>query len=241
MKDIYNFFEKRLEQTYESTNVGDATLYLKNGHVVALKKDNVINMYCQCDPRTIWNHYNIAAVAIIKDFNIVTNLKSKKVADVMVITGLCGAAKGISRVNELLLETSTFNELDLLLPLVKVSLSNDYLSTDTMGQITESSIFFNDFNFSISYEHSYTSNWDEFLSINIYTFGEYKKDKKRKRKHDSYYYDYYISSTYEILRLSADWHWNAGYYTAGSDDVRKQIEKIKKQNYHQISNASLVF
>lgn len=135
----YETLAKKLAR-YERTTKGDTTFYLLNGKVVATEKRNIIVMYFYCSRDVIWNHHDVVAVAVAKDFVIVNNYE-KTIADVVTVNGLCGAYNTIERMSNRLLKVGISKKLSF----------EAMESIGTIGHVAEAGVFkFYDYSITIT-------------------------------------------------------------------------------------------
>ncbi len=104
----FDCIERRLSRWYSHVEE-DGTVYYadNNGKTVATKTGKLIVMYFACSPDIIWNHRDMVAVAVAKDF-VLTNEYQKTVADIVSVMGLCGSHNAFARIgNQLLISDAT--------------------------------------------------------------------------------------------------------------------------------------
>lgn len=106
----FNCIERRLNRWYSQVTENGVTYYLnKDGQTVATKANKLIVMYF-FDNKFIWNHNDVVAVAVAKDF-VLTKECQKTIADVVVVNGLCGSTNTIIRKSNQLLRVGTSKQL----------------------------------------------------------------------------------------------------------------------------------
>lgn len=106
----FNCVERRLNRWYSKVTENGVTYYLnKDGQTVATKGNKLIVMYFY-DNKFIWNHNDVVAVAVAKDF-VLTKDCQKTIADVVVVNGLCGSTNTIIRKNNQLLSVDSSEQL----------------------------------------------------------------------------------------------------------------------------------
>lgn len=110
----YKTLRNLVVRKYKSTVKNETTYFMdKSGRIVATEnlKHNLLVMYVYCDSNTINNHNDTVAVAVAKDFKLIHNYEVH-VADVMIMTGLCGSFNTIERKSNMLLHESTSIDID---------------------------------------------------------------------------------------------------------------------------------
>lgn len=106
----FNCIERRLNRWYSQVTENGVTYYLnKDGQTVATKANKLIVMYF-FDNKFIWNHNDVVAVAVAKDF-VLTKECRKTIADVVVVNGLCGSTNTIIRKSNQLLSVDSSEQL----------------------------------------------------------------------------------------------------------------------------------
>lgn len=106
----FNCIERRLNRWYSKVTEKGVTYYLnKDGQTVATKANKLIVMYF-FDNKFIWNHNDVVAVAVAKDF-VLTKECRKTIADVVVVNGLCGSTNTIIRKSNQLLSVDSSEQL----------------------------------------------------------------------------------------------------------------------------------
>lgn len=111
----YNTVLKLMERNYKK-EIQNGVTYFMNEYdkVVAINnsKRNLLVLYVYSSDRIVWNHHGIVAVAIAKDFKLIHNYEVR-VADVIVMRGLCGACNVFERIANTHLELDSANYLSL--------------------------------------------------------------------------------------------------------------------------------
>lgn len=105
----YDTLRKLVARNYKQAVKNDVTYFMnKAGEVVATEnaKHNLLVMYVYSNSNIVWNHNNTVAVAIAKDFKLIHNYEVR-VADVIVMNGLCGASNTIERTSNMLLKVTS--------------------------------------------------------------------------------------------------------------------------------------
>lgn len=105
----YDTLKNLLVRRYSQVTNNETTFYKnRDGKVVATEnqKQNLIVMYVCSDRNTVWNHNDVVAVAIAKEFKLICN-GEVNIADVVVINGLCGTYNTIERVLNMCLEVTS--------------------------------------------------------------------------------------------------------------------------------------
>lgn len=109
----YNTVLKLMERNYKKVSENGKTYFMNEfDKVVSInnRKRNLLVLYVYSSDRIVWNHYGIVAVAIAKDFKLINNYEVR-VADVIVMQGLCGADNGFERISNTHLEVAVSNYL----------------------------------------------------------------------------------------------------------------------------------
>lgn len=109
----YNTLRNLVARKYNKAVVNGVTYFMNNaGEVVATEnaKHNLLVMYVYSNSNTVWNHNDTVAVAVAKDFKLVHNYEVR-VADVIVMDGLCGACNTIKRTSNMLLEVTSSTDV----------------------------------------------------------------------------------------------------------------------------------
>lgn len=104
----YDTLRKLVARNYKQAVKNNVTYFMNEaGEVVATEnaKHNLLVMYVYSNSNTVWNHNDTVAVAIAKDFKLIHNYEVR-VADVIVMNGLCGACNTIKRTSNMLLEAA---------------------------------------------------------------------------------------------------------------------------------------
>lgn len=229
----FDSIEKRLTQTYAQKRKGSVTYFLKEGNVVAREENDCIVMYFRCKSNVIWNHYGIVAMAVAKDFQLVKKNDDQyqiTLADVIVVTGLCGACNAIRKVSNRLLKVTYIHEIEYQ----EESYTGE-LKIGTIGIVKERGVFeFDDLEMKIEIPKDMCEY--DFYALN-YSILKCKNNRRRKRKPKCIQNkDYEVA---DVLREEWDWFWNAGFHTAGSRKTRSMIEHTKRANYHKLAKATV--
>lgn len=208
----FDCIERRLSRWYSHVEE-DGTVYYadNNGKTVATKTGKLIVMYFACSPDIIWNHRDMVAVAVAKDF-VLTNEYQKTVADVVSVMGLCGSYNTFTRIgNQLLILSNSFKNC-----------------IGTLGRVTANGIFYFDKGAELVVPEELTYFDSDSLSYGLLS----KRTTRRRKKSPSSIQpkDYHV---YSYLRKKNDWYWESGFGTCGFDKERSKINYTQNgTNYH---------
>ena len=194
---------------------GNEKYYIVNNsnHIVGTLTENLIVLFYICNKAKIWNHKNMAAVAIAKDFILGTNSEVKKV-DIMYIRGLCGSCNDIQSIDDYYIETFTNHEL--------INLEQNY-QLGYFGIIAKKAnkycLISN--NLLIHFiGNEYTEHYNQ---LNLLLL---KEKGIAKINYDE---------LYNYLRKEFDWYYTDGYNNISSQSKREYVEYRKYKNYDSIT------
>lgn len=253
---IRNLVARKYQQV---TQNGISYFVNEAGEVVATEnsKKNLLVMYVYSNRHMVWSHHDTVAVAIAKDFKLISNFTTRT-ADVIVMNGLCGSCTTIERSSNMLMEVTS--SCDVRFGTDKNVCKAPYIARKglvarpnkigTMGHMLSSTVISLDVGLEIDMSAVETpksryNNYDSccFDDPNNLAYGilSYKKlsrkAKKKSRVKKIQRNDYTV---YDYLRNNYSWHWDTGYRTAGSAETRNRIVSTQEgTNYHRAAIVSV--
>lgn len=188
-----------------------------NDNIVGTLTENLIVLFYICNKEKIWNHKNMAAVAIAKDFVLATNNQIKK-ADVMYISGLCGACNDIQLIDNYYIEDYPNYELNFLEQDYQLGYFGIVAKKENKYCLISNNLFIHFIG------NEYTEHDDQLNLLLLKENGITKID-----------YD----KLYNYLKETFNWYYTVGYNNVYSHSKREYIESRKYKNYDNITKPMI--
>lgn len=263
----FHMIKTKLQFGYNPRVVNGITYYFdKNNTVVATEEKDMLNLYFDCQ-NTIGSHHGIAVMGIVKDFKLINYAlqKDRKVqlADISVVTGLCGSVKKLMQLNKQVMIESNDLRLEFNPDKNIRNIERNGLSSWLFGhedrvltslrrlkeELMEAKTTFEIGSLS-SIGKTIENDCSEVLKFKIDDFIINIDSKMISRSESDIRYNLLKKNVtakvaqqnnfaYEHYREQLNWYWDAGYNNVSSTETRRKIEALQNKNYHEVENAKV--
>ncbi len=216
---MYNSIVNKLFKQYIPKKEGNAISFFNNKEeaIAILYTDTeVLNIFLHADKDVVWNHWGYAILAIAKKYNIKHNGKFQK-AEAVWLKGMCGVTRTLN------LQVPAHLGYYYYMP----SIYNAIGSISTTG--VKNRVKINLFDYEIEYTQAYDKLHLNTSPAIVYSLKSGKRNTDMNVKLRKY------------LRHKYNRHYNSGYNTQDSADIRNFIDNIlPHKNYTELSTISII-